>query len=120
MLSPLLSPKHIGKLLAASSGDPNINLSDYLILKSGKKVSEVYSTPADMINLVVSNTFVIAGFLLFIFIIAAGFKIISSDSKGIQEGQTIITGVLTGFIIMFAAFWIIQILELITGVNIIF
>lgn len=108
------------RLAATSIGDAGINLADYLTLKGGKKVSEVYKTPADMVNLVVSNVFVVAGILLFVFIIMAGFKFISGDSKGMQEAKTMMGGVLTGFVVMFAAYWIIQIIQLITGAQILF
>ncbi len=106
--------------IAASTGDIGINLADYLTLKGGKKVSEIYKTPADMVNLLVSNVFVIAGFMLLIFIIMAGFKFIAGGSKGMEEAKTMMGGVLTGFVVMFAAYWIIQILELVTGVKILF
>lgn len=113
------SAAHLQRI-AAGPSDAGFNLADQLLLKNGKKVSEVYKTPADMVNLIVSNVFVIAGFVLFIFIIMAGFKFISGDSKGMQEAKTMMGGVLTGFIVMFAAYWIIQILELVTGVQILF
>jgi hypothetical protein len=113
------SPAHLWQM-AASSGDPSINLADYLTLKSGAKVSDVYRTPADMVNLIVSNVFVIAGFSLLIFIILAGFKLISGDANGVKEAKTMIEGVLLGFIIMLAAFWIIQIIERMLGVKILF
>lgn len=113
------SAAHLQKISAAI-GDDGINLAEYLTLKSGKKVSEVYKTPADIVNLLVSNAFVIAGVLLFIFIIIAGFKFISGDSKGMQEAKTMMGGVLTGFIVMFAAYWIIQIIQILTGQQILF
>ena len=119
MFSHLLTTPFISRLLA-STGDPSINLSDYLVLKNGTKVSDIYKSPADMIILVVSNVFVVAGFMLFIFIIIAGFKFIAGDSKGMEEARNMMGGVLMGFIVMFAAYWIIQIIEQITGVKIIF
>lgn len=106
--------------LIAAAGDPNINLSDYLILKGGKKVSEVYRRPTDMLNLVVSNVFVITSFMLFVFIIIAGFKFVSGGSKGMQEATTMLGGVFTGFIVMFGAYWVIQIVQYLTGVKILF
>ncbi len=106
--------------LIAAAGDANINLSDYLVLKNGKKVSEVYRRPSDMINLVVSNVFVLASFTLFIFVMVAGFKFISGGSKGLQEARTMLGGVFAGFFVMFSAYWVIQIIQYLTGVKILF
>jgi len=112
----------IDRLKAVSPGPGSgINLGDYLKLKNGDKVSVAYDTPAKLVNLLVSNLFVIAGIILFVFIILAGFKFVSSsDSKGMDESKNIITGVFTGFLVMFCAYWVIQILEAITGVQILF
>jgi hypothetical protein len=103
-----------------NSGTAGIDLSSYLVLRNGKKVSEVFATPADMVNLVVSNIFVVSGFLLFVFIIVAGFKFISNDSKGMEEAKSILGAVGLGFAIMFGAYWIVQIMQVLTGVKILF
>jgi len=102
-------------------GDPKtgIDLKDFFRLgKQTSIVSTVYDTPAALLNVIVRNIFVIAGLLLFGTIIFAGFKIISGGSKGYEEARNIITIAVTGFLIMFAAYWIVQIVEVVTGVPI--
>jgi len=95
------------------------NLGDFFKLgKTNQNVIDVYDTPASLLNIVVRNIFVIAGLLLFGTIIFAGFKIISGGSKGYEEAKNIITIAVTGFLIMFAAYWIVQIVEVVTGVPI--
>jgi hypothetical protein len=109
------------KIASQSPGAGGVNLGNYLKLKDGSNVSDIYDTPSKLVNLIVSNLFVLAGIILFVFIILAGFKFISaSDSKGKDESKSIITGVLIGFLVMFSAYWIIQIIEGITGVQILF
>jgi hypothetical protein len=39
-------------------------------------------------------------------------------SKGVDEGKQKITAAVIGFIILFAAYWIMQLLELIFGIRI--
>lgn len=108
------------RLLADSSGDPGVDLSNYLVLKDGQKVSEVFKTPADMVNLIVSNAFVLAGVFIFVLIIMGGFKILSNETKGWDEAKTLFTNAGIGFAVLFGAFWIVQIVQILTGVKILF
>ena len=105
---------------SGSTGDAGVDLSNYLVLQNGQKVSEAFKTPADMVNLLVSNAFVFAGILIFVLIIMAGFKMLSDESKGLQEAQTMLTQAGIGFILMFSAYWGIQLIQLLTGVKILF
>ena len=100
------------------AGQGGINLGDCLQLSDSTKVSDVYDTPAFLVNLIVSNIFIIAGIIVFLTIIFAGFKFITGGKKGAEESRNIIQTALIGFIIMFAAYWIIQIVALVTGITI--
>jgi hypothetical protein len=102
------------------SGDPGVDLTNFLVLTNGKKVSDVFKTPADMINLLVSNAFVIAGAYLFVLIIMGGYKFIQDESKGKQEAQTLWSQAGMGLATMFGAFWVIQIIQFLTGLKILF
>lgn len=106
----------------ANTGQGGINLGDCLTLKDGRTVSsvEAYQTPAGLTNLIVTNIFLLSGVLIFLSIFFAGFKFITGDAKGKDESRTLATGAVIGFIVMFSAFWIIQVVEMITGANIIF
>jgi len=98
-------------------GDAGINLGDCLTLKDGSKVSDVYSQSTDIVNLVVRNVFILAGIIIFILLILAGYKYISDTSKGKDEAKTMIETALIGFILMFSAFWIVQIVKISTGID---
>jgi len=103
----------------ADTEDVEINPSDYLVLSDGKKVSEVFSTPADMVNLLVRVVFVLVGLILFAMIVFSGFSMIAggeSDNK--EKAKTTMTSALIGFLLIFAAYWIMQIIKILTGADI--
>jgi len=101
--------------------DPSIsglNLGDCYRLSGDKKVSEVYDTPAKLTNVIVRNVFVISGVFIFLLIIYAGFLLISDTSKGKENAKSIFEAAAIGFIMMFAAYWIVQIVKIATGADI--
>lgn len=108
---------------AAGAGavtDEGIDLGSVFTLgaDSTKSVASVYLKPAVLVNLIVRNLFIIAGIILFFIILFVGFKFNYQGTKGKDEAKTILTTAITGFIVMFVAYWIIQILEIITGMQI--
>ena len=77
-------------------------------------------TPADVITAILPFVFVIAGLILFVMFIFGGFTIFTStgNPEKIKQGQGIIVNALIGFLVIFAAYWIIQILETTLGFKI--
>lgn len=100
-------------------GSGFIPLGDCLKLSDDTKVSETYTTPAFLVNLLVRNLFVVAGIILFFMILLAGFKFIAGGKKGLDDAKQIMTAALVGFLLMFSAYWIVQIVKLITRTNIV-
>ncbi len=103
-------------------GSGGINLGDCLRLSDDSLVSSVYNNPAALVNLLARNLFVVAGVFLFGLFLLAGLKIIASGKggkQGLDEAKTMLTSVAIGFAIMFAAYWIVQIVKIITGANIV-
>ena len=100
----------------------SFNLGEAYLLdpSSGTTVAETYSTPAALINTLLPNIFVIAGLLLFVFVIGAGIKMVMSpdDKKNAEEGRKAITNAMLGFFVLLASYWIVQIIEIVTGVTI--
>jgi RsiW-degrading membrane proteinase PrsW (M82 family) len=93
-----------------------IDLGDTFTLGvGGQPVRDVYQNPGDIINSIIPVIFSIAGIILLITLIYAGFLFIKDDTKGKDEAKTIMTTALVGLIIMFSAYWIVQILSLVTG-----
>lgn len=61
----------------------------------------------------------IAGIILLLYLIYGGFQFLTSggDPKKAQEAQSKITQALIGFVIVFAAYWIVQILANVLGLK---
>lgn len=109
----------VGKVYAQC--DPSgagIDLGNCLLLSDGVPIREVYNSPAFLVNLLVRNIFVIGGIIIFLLIFYAGFKFIQDDTKGKDEAKKIIGAALVGMIIMFSAYWIVQIVGVLTGTNV--
>jgi len=72
------------------------------------------------VNLVVRNIFIVAGLILFMLIIYSGFIFISGGEKEVTKAKDILTTAIIGLLIMFAAYWIVQIIKIVTGADILF
>jgi len=112
----------VQKAFAACSdsdfGQAGLNLGDTLCLSDSTPVSQVYTDPAFLVNLITTNLFTIAGVLIFLLIFYAGFKFISQGTKGKEEAKGIVTAAIVGLIIMLSAYWVLQIVKVLTGVDI--
>jgi hypothetical protein len=106
---------------ACSTGGGGIDLREcFLLGTNDRTVTSVYSQPSVLINLIVRNVFILAGIIFFFVILYAGFQYISGGKKGAEQAKTILTTAILGFVIMFSAYWILQILRIITGIGSIF
>ena len=74
-------------------------------------------------SILLSNSVVIAGVVFLFLIIIAGFTMLngagSGDPKKFAQGREVIVYALIGFLIIFASYWIIQIIAQMTGLKII-
>ena len=99
-----------------------VDLKSKLILNptTGVGVGDKYTNIASFLNLFLPLAFLISGIILLFLLIGGGFSIIASggDAKNVEKGKNAIMGAVLGFIVIFAAFWIIQIIQVITGVQI--
>lgn len=75
---------------------------------------------ATLINEVVKFIFVFAGLLLLFYLIYGGFQMIiaTGEEKKLVEAKTKITNALIGFILIFVSYWLVQIIEVIFGIQI--
>lgn len=89
-------------------------------LKSFSAITK-FDDIGSIVSVIVPNAFVLAGILVFILLVGAGFGMIaaagSGDSKKLESGKKAITGAVIGLIVIVGSFWIIQIISTLTGLN---
>jgi hypothetical protein len=85
-----------------------------------RQLGDSFKTPAGVINRVLFFIFPIAGLLLFVMIVWGGFEMLmgAANSKSKDAGRQRITAAIIGFVLLFSAYWITQIVEIVFRVNI--
>jgi len=77
---------------------------------------------ADLVSLLLSNAVVFAGIIFFFLILGGGIAMISGagqdNPERIAKGRQAVTAAIIGFIIVFAAYWIILFIQIFTGLRI--
>lgn len=126
----LIKNKTISKLLNVKCLMLFIFLAtNYLLLATqayAVDLKTVFKSPfenlGDLISVLIPNVLVLAGVILLFLLIFGGFSFIinagKGDSQGAGKGKQMVTWTIIGFILIFAAYWIIQIIEYITGIPI--
>lgn len=113
----MLLTQTVHNLIAADT-----DLGSMLLLnpETGTNVASTFSTTSSFLNLLVPVIFIISGIVLFLLLIGGGFAIIASggNAKSVEGGKNQITLAVLGFFIIFSAYWIIQIIEILTGLKI--
>lgn len=96
------------------------NLGDCLTLQGGASIRSEYSTVSDLFNNIVPNIYLAAGLIIFFMILFGGFMIITNagNADKTKEGGQIITSAIIGLLIVFASYWIIQLIQVVTGIQI--
>jgi hypothetical protein len=79
-----------------------------------------FLTPGGIISTAMPYLFGLAGTILFVMIVWGGIEIMmgASSAKSAESGKNKITSAIIGFILLFASFWIGQIIQIIFGINI--
>jgi len=87
---------------------------------SGSNQAEKLSTPGGIISRVLDFAFPLAGMILFVMIVVGGFQMLAgaSNQESLKNGQKRVTTAIVGFLLLFASYWIAQILEQIFSINI--
>lgn len=108
----------LNTLIANNTGAAGLDLGSTLQLGDGRAVKDVYQTPSDLVNLIVPNMFVLGGVVVFFLFILAGYKYITNTTKGSTEAYEIFKNAVIGFVVMFAAYWAVQAIKIMTGADI--
>ncbi len=81
------------------------------------------STAGDLVQLIVRLGFIISGIFILFFIVFAGFSIIqgagSNNPEAAKKGQQAASAAAIGFAVVFAAYWIVRLIEIVTGARLI-
>lgn len=85
-------------------------------------ISQVFPTVGSLFSTILFNLYGLAGLILLFLLIFGGLNIIigagKQESDKVQKGQKAVSGAVIGFIIIFASYFIIQLIQALTGVNI--
>lgn len=119
-----------GWLLNGSCSSTDVGLNDASVSAqtlaslnplSSSTDAQRLSTPGGIISKALGSfIFPIAGIILFVVLLLGGFQMLTgaTNSKSLDEGKQRITAAIMGFLLLFAAYWIAQLLELIFGIRI--
>ncbi len=99
-----------------------VNIGSDTPIANGVNLSGAYSDASVLVSSILRNSFAVISVLLVVLLIFGGVNYIisagSGDPKKSAQAQAIITDALIGFAVVFLAFFIIQIVEVITGMRI--
>jgi len=98
-----------------------VDIGEKFILKDkGIDNTTGYNSVGELISTILPNIYVVASVILFILILAGGFAVISSagNPEKKAKGSKAITGAVIGYLLIFISFWIIRLIEFLTGVPI--
>lgn len=88
----------------------------------GKPLSSNLKELSSLIVPLSQNIMLIAGIIFFLLLVVGGLKYIQSagngDKEGAEKSKQALTAAVLGFIIIFASYWIILIIEYVTGTSI--
>lgn len=76
-------------------------------------------TIGSVVSSLINYLFPLAGILLLLYLIVGGFQMMFSrgDPKAMQSAQGKITNAVVGFLIVFASYWIVQLIASILGLE---
>lgn len=96
----------------------NIAQIDFNTIQSKAGISTPNSI-GELISSVLTYAFTFAGIALLLCFIWGGFQLFTSggDQKKVSEGKATITNALIGFVIVFVAFWIVQLFGNLLGLK---
>jgi hypothetical protein len=121
LFSPLIIKANGDDGLGGAITDEDFDaLNPLMQANDGAGGDQTLTTPGGIISKLLEFAFPLAGIILFVMLVWGGFEILygSSTSKSMEAGKNRITAAIIGFFLLFASFWIIQILEVIFGVTI--
>lgn len=95
--------------------------TEFKLGDTGNSINSLSSLSV-LISPFIQNAFVFGGVLFFIILVIGSIVYImnagSGDQQQLEKGKNALTAAVLGLIMVFAAYWIVQIVEFVTGVEI--
>lgn len=98
---------------------------NYLAVDIGQEFGSPFKEIAQvggLVSTIVSAALTLSGIIVLILFVLGGIGIIagagSNNPESMQKGKQTISAAAIGFVIVFAAYWIVQLIEFITGIQI--
>lgn len=83
------------------------------------QLAQIFPTLSDFVSHLFPKVLLLAGIIFFILIVVAGIGVISGaggdDAHAKEQSRAFLTYAVIGFIIIFGSYWILQIINYITG-----
>lgn len=98
-----------------------VDIANNFLLRPGKTVAgSKLANPAGMLSVLLPNIYIISGIILLFLMIMGGFTIVAGgdNPEQIQKGQKTLVGAIIGFMVIFISYWVVQLIETITGITI--
>lgn len=90
------------------------------LITEGSPLASDLSTPGGIISRVLVFAFPLAGLILFLMIVWGGFEMMigAANKKNLDSGKKRVTAALVGFLLLFASYWIVSIVQEIFAIKI--
>lgn len=89
-----------------------------------QKTSETFRSFPDfgsLVTVIIRNAYVLAGIISFLLLVFGGLGVIiaagSGDTKQLEKGKQTVTYAALGLILVVTSYWIIQIIETVSGIS---
>lgn len=100
-------------------------MQNLLAVDIGKTFNSPFSsggkTIGDLLSIIIRGSFVVAGIIILILLIIAGFSMIASagsnNPEGAEKAKKALSSAAIGFVLIFGAYLIIRVIELVIGSN---
>lgn len=99
-----------------------IYIGDLPLDQAGTKIVSKYIDISQLVSIILRNAITISGVILLGLIIFGGVSYIMAagdgDQKKLAQSQETLTSALIGFLVIFTSYFIIQVIQIVTGLQI--
>lgn len=99
-----------------------VNIGEKFEFGPEKGIEKVFPNLGTLISTLLPNIYILAGVVFFFLLIFGGFGLImgagGGDPQKTEQGKKAVTMAVVGFLIIFLSYWLIQLIEVITNLDI--